>query len=171
MSNAEATKSKEELTREPRFLVFGTMTAGSQKIAEALRKAAKDIPDSKIDVVQNVRGIEDMFYDRFEDPLIVTHHKASMSKHAGEAALDQKFTTTGWTRIPVRKQGPDTLPKAVVVLPEMRQRGFQGEGMTIPTPFDRIQELCEQNGVPMMRVEAQPSAEQITQLASELIVK
>jgi hypothetical protein len=46
MSSSEITKSKGEITREPRFLVFGTMTAGSQEVAEGLREAAKDIPDS-----------------------------------------------------------------------------------------------------------------------------
>jgi hypothetical protein len=85
--------------------------------------------------------------------------------------VGRKPQIKGGSQTPVKREGPDTLPEAVVVLPEMRQRGIQGEGMTIPTPFDRIQELCEQNGVPMSRVEAQPSAEQITQLASELTAK
>lgn len=170
MNKHEQTGSK-ELVREPRFLVFGTNVAGTQEIAEGLEEAVKGIPNSRVDVVHNVAGIEDMFYGRYAEPVRETHHKGGSLRRLGAAMLGRKPRITGWSQTPVRTQGPDTLPEAVVVLPEMRYHDPTGERMTIPTPVDLIQELCEQNGVPMSLVEAQPSAERIAELATELAAR
>lgn len=46
------------------------------------------------------------------------------------------------------------IPKGVVALPKMRQYGPHGRGMTIETPVDYIQKLCDDNEVPFVRIEA-----------------
>jgi len=61
-----------------------------------------------------------------------------------------------------------SLPRGVIVFPEMRQY-VQGAGMTIPTydadstgnsPFGLIRGLCEQFGVPFTTVGAPPALQQ-----------
>ena len=48
--------------------------------------------------------------------------------------------------------GP-TLPRGVLAMPEMRQYTPSDAGMTIPTPYDYIQRLCDQHKVPMVRID------------------
>lgn len=171
MSKLEQTGSKEVLAREPRFIVFGTNGAGSQEIAEGLKEAVKDLANSQVDVVHNIAGIEDMFYGRYGEPTREVHYKGGLPRRLGAAMLGRKPKIAKWTQTPVRKQGPDTLPQAVVVLPEMRFRDAAGDTMTVPTPSERIQELCEQNGVSMNLIEAQPSSERIAELASQVTAR
>lgn len=45
-----------------------------------------------------------------------------------------------------------TIPKGVIAFPEMRQYTPHG-GMTIETPMDDIQRLCDEHEVPLVRIE------------------
>ncbi len=71
-------------------------------------------------------------------------------------------------RYPQKSHVPDSIPRGVVVLPEMRQYGPGGD-MTIPSPVEFIKQLCDEYGVPMVAFSQSLTPEQLTQRVGELI--
>jgi hypothetical protein len=168
---SETIPSGEKPKTAARFVVYGTRSDGIADIAEELRGAIEKVPGSRVDAVLDISGIEDMFYGRYGDPKETMHYEGSRIGRLGAVVLGRKRRINGATQTPVRTTGPDTLPQAVVVLPEMRLHDpYSGAGLTITTPVEAIASLCGMHGVPMIRVDAQPSAEQLAQLAETLTV-
>jgi hypothetical protein len=157
----EITSTVEGLKRQPRYVVFGT-SFSSRELVKQLETETLKNPEGDVQLLTDARHIEDGFFGRFTKPIIDTI-QPGLGQRILAGVLGRPQPTPTYIRSPKLVTAEfDTLPRAVIILPEMCQRDFMGHGMTIPTPLETIQALCDEHDVTALVLEAQPSEEQIT---------
>lgn len=116
----------EELTLSNRVVVYGSRLSGTFELADKFKEHLKEqgVPNPVVSTCRNVEMINDAFYD-IRDPQ--------------------------WETVDTSKQIP-TLPRGVIVFPEMRLIRSAGPAMTIPTPYEYIKGLCDKHGIPIVQI-------------------
>lgn len=117
-----------------RVVVFGTVLNGVRDLACKFQDYLEQngIINPEVQAFRDVDGIEDAFYGRLLSPNEIKAGKPKPS---------------------------DSLPVGVIALPEMRQYDYAG--MTVETPFDFIEALCEKHRVPFVRFDKAPTLEEL----------
>lgn len=119
----ENSRLKEQITPSNRVVVFGSRLSGALVLADEFKQYLVEYGIPN-SLVATCRNVE-MIEDAFFD------------------------------RRPIVPDAPPytpTLPKGVIVFPEMRMIRSVGLAMTIPTPFGYIKDLCDKYGVPVVLV-------------------
>lgn len=167
----------ERLPIEPRIVVFGSVGSGALEVETALREnlEARNL-DIAVHQARLVTAIDTNFFGRYpvdqtSHPAIETPAQPSIeapaqpttdTKRGLLAGLGNLLTRGSKNEVSVAptptpavvEVRPDSLPSGVIIFPEMRQRTPDGSvAMTVETPYDRIIELCEANGVPYVRAQ------------------
>lgn len=165
----ESSISPEFLNTTNRVVVFGTRRDGAFVLAEEFQEYLKkrNIPEPTVDVCRNVKYIEDAFFNKN----YVIHENEELPAHLQELTNTRslaKFVTNvlGFKKGKDSKGRPETpqisentqlptLPKGVIVLPEMRQYSEESNfgadlGMTVESPHETIKQLCQKYKVPIV---------------------
>ena len=137
----------ESLPRSERIEIFGSNLSGSSDLRRVMREFLEDYDLSRIDVqsTRYVESIEDSFYGRKASPDGTQWAEPpfqTLAEYLADAAVPEEVTPP-----------QDTIPAGVIVLREMRMEAGM-YNMTIPSPVEYIQELCDQHGVPMVYLES-----------------
>ena len=153
LAQPEGSDSTELAVDPNRVVVYGSRLSGALDLARELGRYLEERGVSQPQVV----GWRDAGYLRqafFDEPLPHEVIDGPISLPSGKV-----------TDAPVR-----TLPRGVVVFPEMRQYTEMG-GMFLDTyeskdfygksTFDHIRELCERHGVPYLRMDYGATQEQL----------
>lgn len=173
----EAYTPPEDLNTSNRVVVYGSRLSGACELAVGFNDylIERAIPEPTVEVCRDAQYITDAFYDR--QPVIHESTKLNPQIPASKRGLANLMIHV---KSLLKRSSPDgrgisipvepsqdipasTLPKGVVVLPEMRQYTPDGQGMTINAPYEYIRQLCEKHGVPIVRLE-KIDAEEITAL-------
>jgi hypothetical protein len=152
----EEVTTPENLRRDARFIAYGSRMSGAQELVLEIRKQLEENgqPDVEICMSRDVSFIEDVFYNR---------ERRGQPKPYAQKALGSLVSTSE-----AQLLNQNTLPQGVLIFPEMRQYSPMGPGMTIPTPYERIEELCARQGVPFVHVERLETVEEIEQALHQL---
>lgn len=136
---AKADAGHETLPKTPRVEVFGSRLSGAFDLGEELRAY----------LAQRGFPDADVGITRFATNIVNSFFGRQHSPEPGSV---------------------DTLPQAVLVLPEMRQTDpISGAKMTIPTPVEAIQELCQKHGVTMAVVDRIEDQKQLAEGVDRLL--
>lgn len=188
-----AAEADNGLERDNRVIVFGSNMSGAAELVGAIRdELEQNGASDEVDVYQSRRAefIEDSFYGRTRrfglqqaaEAQASQPRAAELTGATPKRGLIGKLRALGKSGVQteieaptvapaqtVHEAAPDmgaTLPKGVIMLPEMRT--YYEYGMTVPTPYEEIEALCEANGVPFVRLEAVNTPDEIRQAASFL---
>jgi|GEM_PF-1476845 len=163
--------SSEMAPVDPRFVIFGTRVAGVYGARDAFEAhlAAAGFPDAQVDAVRDAAAIQNAFYD-----IHVGDASRNIEPEQPTSTL-RKFVDTLLKReVAVVQDEAETstnLPQGVVVFPEMRQYTSTGGGMTIPSPREYIQELCDEHGVPVIFMEDLQNEAELATAVSRLALE
>lgn len=142
--------TKEMAPAKPRFVIFGSRTSGAYGTATAFEEYLTDhgFEDAQVDAVRNAAFINDAF---FNTPPEDMSREFTESKRPG--VLRKLGLTLLRREVVAQEEDSKDLPQGVVVFPEMRQYMPSGSGMSIPSPREYIQDLCDKNSVPVIFME------------------
>lgn len=188
-SQGEIALSRELLPVTPRFIAYGNVSSGAADLVGEIRDELADRGRADLDVFRsyNVVDIEhDFFFGRGHPMGGEGHESTRAAITAGALALtegDDKQKSGSILRRaasmlsrgeqPSAQDAPKpepTLPAGVMVFPEMRQYMHGYIGMTIETPYKRIEDLCAKYGVPFVYVEKLAPGE-LGRTVGELVAK
>jgi hypothetical protein len=162
----ESKSNAEQLPRSPRVVIYGSRMSGGYNLRDevAARLATHEVDGVEVYAIRDIANIDNAFFGRAqvvqdtgtsEDSQLELRQYAAIPElqngkegidlltHLGPVALGGAAETTSH----------DTLPLGVFVLSEMRQYHLDA-GMSIPTPYGTIEDLCTEYDVPLVYAEA-----------------
>ena len=172
VNSPDTAASAEELHRPLRFLVYGTRIAGVFDLSALLNAALEDagIDDAQVHACRSIANIDDAFFDRNHALPPEQPSRPALALDAGRVLLQRIRQAVagdgaGSERMPQLQEEArlqTSIPSAVFVFPEMRA-DFGAMRGDVDTPYDHIDALCEEYGVPVIRVERTSKPDEIDQ--------
>lgn len=178
----ETATTSEQLPRSPRIVIYGNRVSGAFDLHELVTQSleAQGITGITVEVNRYVRRIEDAFFGRHSDnpTEAAALYPAAPTLPAGTESAEAAKPRGDWLRrigsvlgrstvestvatsapddteasAQIQEVPADTVPLGVLILPEMRDRDARGTGLTFDTPVEKIQELADAHGVPVVYV-------------------
>lgn len=169
-----------DLEKVNRIVVYGSRLSGAFTLAKDFEEYLKDngVPDAQVHTTRNVAAINDAFFDinhtRQQLSEILPLEPKTTKSHKLLSLFGRKSNETNSSSMQVpdsdnpEKQTP-TLPRGVIVFPEMRQYDLNDHGMNVESPIEAIKALCDQYGVPVHQYSNETTDENIRNDAMSML--
>lgn len=169
----------EELAPSPRIVAYGMKFHDAQVLVRTINEQLdqRDITGFDVYYSYDARNIENAFFGRGRKPkqpeqLAAAAGALALPGSSSKVSSEVTKAKDGSLSLPEEETAPerDTIPMGVIIFPEMRQYTPEGAGMTIDTPKERIEELCNRFGVPFIYASINPEEQAgLGQRVAELI--
>lgn len=180
-SPQEVDPSREGLESSLRFVAYGRKFHDAAELVGMIndRLDQEGITGPDVYYSYDVANIQDAFFGRGRKPrtseqaalatgTIAIHGRAPQAPAESSEKGDIVRTADTEAAEP-EAPAADTLPMGVMIFPEMRMYREDGVGMTVDTPYERIEELCKRYGVPFVHVSVNETPTTLEQRVAALV--